>query len=154
MGTPLSSARITFPKTKLRQLMRAPPELPAAQRKQQIATAADAAVQACEQQLISLIVQIEQKAKIIDDGGHADAVGDLYGLSAGAVGAGAVLGRGGVDEAFLNLCSLLSRCRAEGRYDHEGVAAHLRALRVLASGRELTDAEISEQLANLKGSTH
>jgi hypothetical protein len=144
----LGSVRILYPKPKLGQLLRA--SGPISKSKSEGQGAAELA-RNCERQLIALVIQVEQAVGRLSAVPDEQALARLYGLLAGGVGAGAVLERQGVDTALLKLCSLISRFRAHGTYDAEAMTAHVKALRVLVVGRDLSDADVDQQLVCLTG---
>ena len=85
-------------------------------------------------------------------GFDAEALHELYGIAARAVGVGAVCGAPAADEALISLCDLLDRLGGRGRWDPEAIGVHVRALQLMASaaGETMGEAATRQVLDGLR----
>jgi hypothetical protein len=81
----------------------------------------------------------------------ADALRNLYAVSARGVGSGGVAGAPAADEALISLCDLLDYLGISGRWDMEAIGVHVSTLQLLAMGASgHTPSGVGELLAGLK----
>mgnify|MGYP001294647896 CR=1 FL=1 len=137
----MSHVRFVFPKIRLTEILKTPGGLAVADALERAEAGLATLKPRCLKELANLLADAEavfaDLGPAFNDGGLAD----LYAVAVRGIGAGAVCGCPGVDEALTSLCDLIDHLRTSGRYDAEAVGVHLRAWRLLmAPGLSQDDA--------------
>jgi hypothetical protein len=123
----MSSVRFVFPKLKLEQLIHAPGGITVADALSQANANLETLKPRCREELLALL---EAAEGVFADPG-ADAVAELYALSARGIGAGAVCGAPDVDQALGSFCDLLDHLQQQGRMEPDAIGVCLRSWRML-----------------------
>jgi hypothetical protein len=127
----MSSVRFVFPKVRLAEILKAPGGLTVAEALERAEANLEEIKPTCIAELAALLeyaeAAFERLAPDVDDAGLAD----LYAIAVRGIGAGAVCGAPGVDDALTSLCDLIDHLRTTGHYDRPAVGVHVRAWRLL-----------------------
>jgi len=140
------SVTISYPKLKLAAQLREA----GGQTVADSLAAADANLEAlrpaCLDELRGVVAMLAAASQRLADTFDAEALQELYGIAARAVGVGAVSGAPGADVALVSLCDLLDRLANAGRWDREAIEVHIRTLQLLAAQGEALGAAATQRL--------
>jgi len=148
----MSSVRYEFPKFKLTQQLKEPGGL-------SVADALDSAEANLDELRPECMTELQTAAGAaltcfqgFPAEFSAEALQQLYAISARAVGIGVVCKVPAADTAFVSLCNLLDHLEVIKRWDREAIAVHVQTLHLLASsaGAKLDEAGMERVLAGLQ----
>lgn len=130
----MSAVRFVFPKPRLAQLLKTPGGLPVAEALERAQNNLEEIRPTCLAELQALLELAQARFDAVADGDGPEAVSELYAIAVRGIGGGEVVKIPAIDSALTSLCDLLDHLRTQGRFDHEAIAVHLQAWRLLVAG--------------------
>jgi len=140
------SVTITYPKMKLAAQLREAGGQTVADSLAAADTNLEALRPTCLDELRSAVAAAAAAFQRLPDAFDAEALKELYGIAARAVGIGVVSGAPGADVALVSLCDLLDRLANSGRRDREAIGVHVQTLQLLAWQGDVLDAAATQRL--------
>jgi len=140
------SVTISYPKLKLAAQLREAGGQTVAESLVAAGANLEALRPACLDELRGVVANLAAASQRLADTFNAEALEELYGIAARAVGVGAVSGAPGADVALVSLCDLLDRLANSGRWDSKAIEVHVRTLQLLAAQGDALDAAATQRI--------
>jgi hypothetical protein len=140
------SVTISYPKLKLAAQLREAGGQTVADSLAAVGANLQALRPACLDELRGVVANLAAASQRLADTFDAEALQELYGIAARAVGVGAVSGAPGADVALVSLCDLLDRLANNGRWDRKAIEVHVRTLQLLAAQGDALDAAATQRI--------